>query len=374
MERLKKYYVTKAVLKRFEKEYRITIEETSLYKLFMDYIQNDYNVYKVFNKSEVKRLLEIACIFNEELYKKIKIEKREIKEGEDTYRMIFSKGGKPKYHLYKDCEKMSGNYLDFYVPGEFNSLIHPKNLEKFLVENKLTLKGYENRLRNVELFPENKNNRKELEEYEKIIEEYKRTDEDKEYSQKAVEDLRDWFKINEFTKEKFENKEINIGDVINKYNVEIVKKYIGLKKIGSIKDIMIDNSEKEEMSFPNKEQIKEDIDSLIEERKDLLKKNPNLLHRYSKLDWLLEHNEYKDNEKKIKQMLEKNNLFSEPIDKIKHFWEKHLDIKKRLKGVIIACIKNEGNPEKVLYETGFQCCKYCNDRDMIELLNIENLI
>ena len=67
MERLKKYYVTKAVLKRFEKEYRITIEETSLYKLFMDYIQNDYNVYKVFNKSEVKRLLEIACIFNEEL-------------------------------------------------------------------------------------------------------------------------------------------------------------------------------------------------------------------------------------------------------------------------------------------------------------------
>ena len=68
-------------------------------------------------------------------------------------------------------------------------------------------------------------------------------------------------------------------------------------------------------------------------------------------------------------MLEKNNLFSEPIDKIKHFWEKHLDIKKRLKGVIIACIKNEGNPEK-----GFQCCKYCNDRYIIELLNIENLI
>ncbi len=360
-------FITNSVCKRFLGDNKVEVEEINLNKFFMDYILNDRNVYKVFNRSEVKRMLGIASIFNEELYKKIEIRKKTIGEYGDAYEKIFFRGGKPKYHLYKDCEGLHNRYFDLYVPEEFNSLIHPKNIEKFLVENKLTLKGYENRLRNVELFPENENNRKELKKYEDIIKQYERTKEDKLYSKHAIEYLRNWFDINQFVRERFENGEVKIENVINKYNVEIVKKYIGLKKIQNIKDIMKANTGDVEISSLSKEQIYERIDLLIKERENLLKRNPDILHRISRFDWLLKSNKT-PNEKR--EMLINKGLPYEPIDKIEHFWEEHLHIKKELEKVLIAYINvHNGTEEGTLNFHGFECCKLCQTRKINEQLN-----
>lgn len=348
---MKEIHVTKAVLRQYEKESEIIDEKIDLIQLFKDYILNNDKVCKFFNKSEVKRLLSIAYIFHEELQKKITIKRKEIKEKNDSFKTIFYKGGRPKYHLYEDCDRLKRSYFDFRVPQEFEELIHPDNLDKFLRENKLTLNGYENRLRNVELFENNENNIKELEKYESVIEEkYKRVEKDKEYYEKAVEYLRSWFKINGFVREKIETGEVNLRDITNRYNTEIVKKYIGLKKIPSIKDIMYSNSGEEKVNFKDKEEIYVEIDLLVREREDLIK-GSDRLHRLSKYDWVLS----KEDEE-IKKIFEGRGMkFTvEGFKKAKKFLEKHSDIKKRLKDKLIEYIRiGGGDPEEVLIKSGF---------------------
>ncbi len=364
---MKEIYVTKAVLRRYEKESEIIDEKIDLIQLFKDYILNNDKVCKFFNKSEVKRLLSIAYIFHEELHKKITIKRKKIKEENDLFHTIFYKGGRPKYHLYEDCDRLKRTYFDFLVPREFYKLIHPDNLDKFLRENKLTLNGYENRLRNVELFEHNENNIKELEKYESVMKKYKRVEKDEEYRKKAVEYLRSWFKINGFVQEKIETGEVNLRDIINRYNTEIVKKYIGLKEITSQTSliIMYSNSGEEKVNFKDKEEIYVEIDLLVREREDLIK-GSDRLHRLSKYDWVLS----KEDEE-IKKIFEGRGMkFTvEGFKKAKKFLEKHSDIKKRLRDKLIEYIRiGGGDPEEVLIKSGFECCINCSNRHIIDIL------
>lgn len=361
---MKEIYVTKAVLRQYEKESEIIDEEIDLIQLFKDYILNNDKVCEFFNKLEVKRLLSIAYIFHEELHKKITIKRKEIKEKNDLFDTIFYKGGRPKYHLYEDCDRLKRTYFDFRIPQEFKELIHPDNLDKFLRENKLTLNGYENRLRNVELIP-NEYNIKELEKYERVMEKYERVEKDEEYREKAVEYLRSWFKINGFVQEKIEKGEVKLEDIINRYNTEIVKKYIGLKKILSINNIKYSNSGEEKVNFKDKEEIYVEIDLLVREREDLIK-GSDRLHRLSKYDWVLS----KEDEE-IKKIFEGRGMkFTvEDFKKAKNFLEKHSDIKKRLRDKLIEYIRiSGGDPEEVLIKSGFECCIKCSSRHSEEVI------
>lgn len=366
---MKEIYVTKAVLRQYEKESEIIDEEIDLIQLFKDYILNNDKVCKFFNKSEVKRLLSIAYIFHEELQKKITIKRKEIKEKNDSFKTIFYKGGRPKYHLYEDCDRLKRTYFDFRVPEEFDRLIHPDNLDKFLRENKLTLNGYENRLRNVELFPDNDYNIEELEKYESVMKKYERVEKDEEYRKKAVEYLRSWFKKNGFVQEKIEKGEVElkkfIKDIIYRYNTEIVKKYIGLKEILSIDNIIYSNSGEEKVNFKDKEEIYVEIDLLVREREDLIK-GSDRRHRLSKYDWVLS----KEDEE-IKKIFEGRGMkFTvEDFKKAKKFLEKHSDIKKRLRDKLIEYIRiGGGDPEEVLIKSGFECCINCSNRHIIDIL------
>lgn len=316
-------YLTSYSFKQLCRETEVEIDSYDLYQFFRDYISKDYNLYKMFNKSNILGLLQkVALLSNDDFSEKIIIKRkyREVEERRDNYDYIFEIKGKVKYHLYKDCIFLDRGFRNFNVPEDFKAL------------------GIE-----------------------------------------AIVELRRWFIKNDFTLERYEKGEFHLDVVIMRYNAYFPKKYKELKELNpSYKLLEIKNS-----GGPREvKNILKELGEYSEERKELC--NLIILDKFlSKYDYL---HDKKDEEikEKISSFNKKYDYVFWKHYTIKHlrdFWQKHHAIKIKVLELLYEFIlirydiENKNFDEVILEKYNLECCKTCNDRHIIEkLLNTENTI
>lgn len=353
----------------------VEVKKEELYNIFKKYIIDDYGVYKIFNSSEIKNFIaQLSFLKEDEMVEEdvviILKQYNRITERKDSYTHIYDKGGKIKYHLYQDCIAMKEKYVDFRVPSEFHTLIEPKNLQNFLSQHHKTIDGYARRLRDYELF-ENEKTRKRLEEYESLIEKYSPNNEDVKYRQDAVERLRKIFRDSGNELEYIENF----------YNKELINEYVGLKKITqgyfSGKKEEKRNSGIEESvgkGFDYQAMINE-LNLIVQERRQLC--NLTILDNFiSKYDNLANKSD-----SDIKRVIGDWKLKDEDRILLKHytipilkdFWTKHRKLKCQAMSIINDYIQYKYNfdgknfIENMLIEYGLECCAFCENKRMLEI-------
>lgn len=130
-------YLTKSSFSKLVKSVSITAFIKSK-EDFMSQIYEDGELYFVFNKLDLSELLKIKLLLSSEHHKDeiIVFKKAEIKVDEEKY--IFFKGGKPKYHLFKDCEGLVRDFKDFFIPKEIKDLGLSDELRNWFNQNNFT--------------------------------------------------------------------------------------------------------------------------------------------------------------------------------------------------------------------------------------------
>lgn len=359
-------YLTKAsFMKLCKSKSEVLIDKGDLHDIFRKYIIDDYRIYKIFTSNEIKKFIaQLYFLKDNPEAESIKVQVRQfnkVSKEEDSYKYIYNKGGAVKYHLYNDCELMKKTYIDYRVPQEFEHLIEPENLEEFLIKNGKTLEGYIRRLRHYELF-ENDETRKNLNEYEDILQKYEEVSSDEEYRKKAVNELRALF-INSNDKVEF---------IERIYNKEWLGKYIGLKKLREgyfegFKQEKYNSGHTGDTEFDYKDMI-EKLQNIIINRTEIC--NLQILDKYiSKYDYLYD----KDNETikaKLKELDIKDKIFLQhyTISQLKDFWKNHRILKDEATHLIDKYIqwkydlKQKEFTEEMMKKYGLECCVFCENR------------
>lgn len=143
---------------------KVDIKITVTKELFLKEIYPNGQLYDILNEVERKCLFKYAMLLKNEGEFVTKYYKY-VPEEPDTERLVFSEGGKIKYHLHSECELLKKDFKDFYIPKEIRAL-----------------------------------------------------------GSDAVTEFRDWFKGERF-KEKFEKGKITIGKINREFNNKYVIKY-----------------------------------------------------------------------------------------------------------------------------------------------------
>ena len=171
-------FITKASYTQFCKEYEIEIDDNRLLELFKEYILDDEEAFKIFNKVEIRSLLtQTVILLDEGERNKFVFKKKEYKgvdERKDNLDYIFKIGGRLCYHIDRNCKKLNGGFVNFNTPAE-------------LSEKK-----------------------------------------DDPEIQKIIQELRNCFVINGFTVERYKKKEFNVGQLVMRYNSFFPVKYKGI--------------------------------------------------------------------------------------------------------------------------------------------------
>ncbi len=154
-------YLTKYNLSKLCQKLQ-TKDEISL-DMFLEHIYEDKEISYILNKREIEYLFVYKMLLDDE-NKFILEYYNEVPEKEDTKNMVFSKGGKMKYHLSNSCSLLKKDFLDFNIPEDIKSI-----------------------------------------------------------GDDAVEEYREWFKSNNFA-EKFKSKEIDKNYIIRAFNLKYPKK------------------------------------------------------------------------------------------------------------------------------------------------------
>ncbi len=89
--------------------------------LFSDVIYPDGRLYDLLNSVERKNLFKYAMLLKDET-KFAATYYRFVPEEPDAEQLVFSKGGKTKYHLNADCEMLTKDFKDFNIPSEISEL------------------------------------------------------------------------------------------------------------------------------------------------------------------------------------------------------------------------------------------------------------
>ncbi|MES2806258.1 MAG: hypothetical protein V4652_11890 [Bacteroidota bacterium] len=155
-------YLTKYNLSKLCQKLQ-TKNEISL-DMFLEHIYEDKEISYILNKREIEYLFVYKMLLDDE-NKFILEYYNEVPEKEDTKNMVFSKGGKMKYHLSDSCNLLKKDFLDFNIPEDIKSI-----------------------------------------------------------GDIAVEEYREWFRSNNFA-EKFKSKEIDKNYIIRAFNLKYPKKY-----------------------------------------------------------------------------------------------------------------------------------------------------
>lgn len=303
------------------------------YTFFLENIYNHKILPFVFNKREKHMLFTTKCLLEDEkefifsYYNKLAIKK-------DEMRLVFSRGGKHKYHLYNDCEALSNIFVDFEIPQDITDL-----------------------------------------------------------GEAVVSDFRLWFEKMEFKDRYFEirEKEENPNDetnfrnlanakmILNKNIVEAYNKVYPAKYDLNPLDITYflireaNNSGTTEIPFSfSIATFKNDLNNLIDKRIKLMKNRNPFREKLARYDFLLSKSDseiYDITRKELGlDVVEKYG-----IETFKIFWEKHKKIKNEIYDLLFEFFKwtygfKDKNFDEIdLQALGFECCKLCQTKRINEM-------
>jgi hypothetical protein len=112
-------YMTEASFMKLISELSIKVEITE--ELFKKEIYPSGQLYHILNDLERKELFNYAMLLKDEVQFETKYYKY-VPEEPDTKKLVFSTGGKTKFHLNNDCEYISQDFLDFFIPEEIQKV------------------------------------------------------------------------------------------------------------------------------------------------------------------------------------------------------------------------------------------------------------
>jgi hypothetical protein len=112
-------YMTEASFMKLISELSIKVEITE--ELFKTEIYPSGQLYHILNDLERKELFNYAMLLKDEVQFETKYYKY-VPEEPDTEELVFTEGGKIKYHLSPDCTFISKDFLDFIIPEEIQNL------------------------------------------------------------------------------------------------------------------------------------------------------------------------------------------------------------------------------------------------------------
>ncbi len=312
-------YLTPYSFYQLCREYEVEMDSKNFYSLFLKYIINDYNIYKLFNKFNLHDLIQKVMLSSND-FPNIKIKKREyrnVEERKDNLRYVFEIKGKVKYHLYQDCEFLHKGFRNFNTPDEF-----------FELENK----------------------------------------------DEAISELRKWFIKNDFTMERFEKGKFRIRTVVMRYNAYFPKKYKGLKKLNEDYKLLEIIEAKSPKEIGNVESILKKLAEYSEERKSLC--NMIILDKFlCKHDYL-----WDKGDEEIKEKIKSFNIDDKVFLKhyttkfIRGFWKKHYEIKTEVLKLLNKLIeykydfRDKNFEDNFLEQYNLECCYYCNNRRVVEIV------
>ncbi len=289
----------------------------SLFKQLYD----NWKFYKMFNKYDIKFLFKNFILLsgeNENLFFK------EVEDRKDNLGYILEIKGKLKYHLHPSCEGLNRGFRNFFMPEPVAKI------------------------------------------------------QDKEEKIKVANEVRDWFKTNNYTIERYLNQEINDKHLTesfnrvfpNKFNIEPISisqsdqnqfKWYIQKKSDTIKI-------EKEFSF---QEFENNVTAIISDRNDLCQRSMKL-YNLSKHDNLIkekDHNIMSILNERIETGYLKDvtidYIENMGLDDLKTFWQKHIDL--RNKGILEFTnflkwkfnIKEYGLMNIKLENFNFECCTMC---------------
>ena len=112
-------YMTEASFIKLISELSIKVEITE--ELFKKEIYPNGQLYYILNDLERKELFNYAMLLKDEVQFDTKYYKY-VPEEPDTKELVFTEGGKIKFHLNPDCKYINKDFLDFFIPVEIQKL------------------------------------------------------------------------------------------------------------------------------------------------------------------------------------------------------------------------------------------------------------
>lgn len=360
-------YITKSTLKLLvESVEDVNYKNKKISKeFFLEHIYNNELLYSLLNKFQIDRLYKskifLSCDENISLGEIFKF--KCLKTIPDPRNTVFYKGKEGgTYHLYNDCEKLNGNYVDFFIPQEI------QNLDKLFPESRAVdiFRDWFGRI----IYEQIKNKAKIDKEFD---EKYKKIIENGEYLNRVI-DLLD-FKV---------NNELLILSY-NTYIVELFKKYKEYKdNVGEsiVKKLNFDYKLVEQkLSNSGVHQIEDYFNIEIEIEKILQERNELCLPQYygeqlyelsmfsycynkenDEIDERIENYSIKAND--YKNIIE--NLGG--IENMRDFWKKHYQLSQKAFNILIKYfmkmydLSNKEFSSEQLEQYNIHCCGTCKER------------
>ncbi|WP_375605654.1 hypothetical protein [Flavobacterium davisii] len=301
---------------------------------FTTHIYNNFQLFYFFNQFDLKKLFREKVILSGD--ESFSLSYKEVPERSDNFDYVLKLKGKVKYHHILECEALNRGFKNFFIPQEIVKL----------------------------------------------------KDSDKEKHQIIVNEIREWFKVNNLTIEKYENGEIDSPYITKLYNAYFPEKF-------NISPISISQGNNEANNFQwyiskKTENIKLnktyfDYNEFIKNVDDLLLKrdylcNSKTMQNLSRYDYLYDSNE-KDINEIISSRIEngflkevdKSFIFNYGINKLKDFWKKHRELKFKAYFELSEYFKwnyklKEKNFDIVFLEDfNLECCSLCANKQIVNL-------
>ena len=250
---------------------------------------------------------------------------REVEERVDNLGYIIELKGKLKYHLFPECEGLSKGFRNFFMPEPVQNI------------------------------------------------------KDEETKKQVAEDVRNWFKTNNYSIDKYLKGEINDKTLTIAFNSYFPAKY-------KIDPITISESEKNQFQWyieKKSDSVKiekefsmidfeKNVSNIIKERNNLCKHSIPL-YNLSKFDYL--HNkDINEIQDKLKESIDKNYLKEANRDYLENmgwenivgFWKAHLELKYRARNEFVTLLKWKFNLKQIelqniqLEDFNFEVCSMCS--------------
>ncbi|WP_415376411.1 hypothetical protein [Patiriisocius sp. Uisw_017] len=278
---------------------------------FCKNIYDNPTLYSIFNKLYLRKIYINAYIlrndFEPKYFKKVPIK-------EDKYTHVFSRGGKPTYHIYEDCQSLNNSYRDFVVP-----FIDPKR--------ELTLNEV-----------------------------------------KLVKEFRNWFIYKDF-RYKLESKNVKMDDIVFDYNNYFAKKH-------NLKTLPLDYTFKTNITNSGFIGIQSsfDVNSFKNEIEDILYasdimcQDENLL-KMRNFDWMRKLPK-EELLARLYQIFDKNFIDNYGEVNIRDFMNKHYKLRESAFKKTINYLKwtyglkNKSFNEVNLEHFGFKLCSFCETQSI----------
>lgn len=278
-------------------------------------IFSDKRTYFLFNKLELSKLFTAKSILQDEK-KFINLYFSELNVKEDNKLYVFSKGGKYKFHLHKDCESLNKNFIDFRVPEDIREL-----------------------------------------------------------GDEAINDFRNWFVQNNFKDKFLQNFEnFNSNKDLDEYVVRLYNNLFPIKY--NIKKLPDEYVFATEMKSSGNTEIKQSLQlnellSFIDfsmARRDILTNKGDVIRRLAKYDWMLEKDRTQI-ESNISEKIHPDFIKNYGYNRLIALWREHKEIKDAVYEKLIDYFKSIYNFDEKSFENvdlealGMAKCKYCEKRN-----------